>query len=197
MTLRIVCRTAFTIWGASALSMTLACGSDDADTGAGTGSPGTETATATESSGGATSTGADSTTGDAVPSLLEQCTAPEPCDAFSQDPGSNMEVVDPDLECAVNQALDSIDNGTAAELHSSYCDIGCAGADVLLVGDGTAYLQSWSTTDVTSYDIIQRCTLKAASYFEPCAGPPATTACASWHAWMMDDCEEVDTVVCP
>jgi hypothetical protein len=185
------------MWAAAALASMLGCAADDADdSGAATETPGTGSSGIGESSSGSGSTGADSTTGDAIPSLLAQCDAPEPCDAFAQDPGSNLEEVDPALECAVNQALDSLANGTAAELHSSFCDIGCTGQDVLLVGDGTAYIQTWSTTAETSYDVIQRCSLKDASYFEPCAGPPPTTACAGWSAWM-ENCEAVESVTCP
>lgn len=177
----------------------LGCAADDADDGgAGTsGQAESSTADPDDSSGSGESTSADSSTGDdAVPSLLEQCEAPAPCEPFSQDPGSNFEDVHPGLECAVNQALASIADGTAAELHSSYCDIGCTGEDVLLVGDGTAYIQTWTQTDTTYFEPIQRCTLKDASYFEPCAGPPPTNGCSSWSGWM-ESCEPVATVTCP
>jgi hypothetical protein len=175
-----------------AVCWTSACAADDAD------DSGADTvADSSTSNGSEESSGADSSTGDApIPSLLEQCEAPEPCDPYSLDPGSNTEEVHPGLVCAVDQALDSIANGTAAELQSSFCDIGCSGADVLLVGDGTAYIQTWTQTDATYYESIQRCSLKDASYFEPCAGPPPTNACSSWTAWM-ESCEVVETVTCP
>jgi len=144
------------------------------------------------------STGGDTTTGDPPqPSVLEQCSAPAPCDPVSRDPGSNGEAVDPDLECAIGQAITTILEGDAAGVTASFCDIGCFGTDLFLVGNGTAYLQAWSTTDVTTYEAIKICTLKDATFFEPCQAQPFdTNACASLSDWVTD-CEAIATATCP
>ncbi len=148
-------------------------------------------------SGGATSdTGEDTTTGDPLPaSMLERCDAPVPCEPVSRDPGSNQEAVDPNLECAIHEALLSSLEGNVSELTESYCDIGCSGTD-LLISFGFLYVQAWSTTDVTSYGEILRCTLRG-EIFEPCQGQPfGTSDCADFSAWGID-CEVTDTVECP
>lgn len=169
----------------------LGCGADDGDSGvADSGSSGADSG----SSGGVDT----SSTGDPVQaSVLEQCDAPSPCDAITRDPGSDNEGVSEPLDCAVGQALAAIADGTPAGLTSSYCDIGCFGSDLLLVGDGTAYRQAWSTTDVTSFEAIERCTLKPASFFEPCQGQPwNANACTSFADWVTD-CEAVTDAQCP
>lgn len=165
--------------------------------GCGPGQSGDDGSTGGSSSGGSSSSG-DSSTGDPPQaSLLELCDAPAPCDAFALDPGSNGENVDPDLECALGEVLGSLADGTAVELTSSYCDIGCTGTDLLFVGDGTLYRQYWTTTAATEFDAIERCTPRPASYFEPCVGQPwAPGGCSNWGDWTMD-CEPVDTVTCP
>lgn len=169
-------------------ALALACG--PGNSGEESGSNGTETS-------GPTSTDADTSTGDPPqPSLLELCAAPEPCDSFGLDPGSNTEEVNPALECAVSRALDSIADGSAVELSSAYCDIGCAGTDVLLVGDGTVYVQQTTTLAETTYETIDRCTLQPASFFEACLGQPPIGDCANWGAWGTD-CAPVDDVQCP
>ncbi|MBC8073297.1 MAG: hypothetical protein IAG13_33555 [Deltaproteobacteria bacterium] len=144
------------------------------------------------------STGDDPTTGNPPQvSVLEQCDAPAPCDPIARDPGSNEEEVDPALECAVRQAIYAMLEGAVAELSASYCDIGCVGTDVLLSGSNSAYLQNWSTTDVTSFEEIQRCTLQGPPFFEACQGQPwGTNACTSFSDWVTN-CEIVDAVDCP
>lgn len=150
------------------------------------------------SSGATSSTGDDPTTGDPPQaSLLEQCDAPAPCEPVSHDPGSNFEEVDPNLECAIQQANLTFLEDSVAELTASYCDIGCSGTDVLLVGGSALYLQTWTTTDVTSYEEITRCTLQGPMFFEQCQGQPlGENDCASFSDWATD-CEPVDTVNCP
>ena len=177
------------------LALGLGCAADEsADDAAADESTSSEGASSTEGS----SSVAETSTGDASQvSVLEQCDAPSPCDAISRDPGSNTEEVDPALECALGQALDSIASGTALELSSSYCDIGCWGTDLLLVGDGTAYVQSWASTDVTSFEPIERCTLQAAAFFEACQGQPwSANGCTNATDWVMD-CEAVTDAQCP
>lgn len=171
-------------------SLAPACGTDDG----GTGDGGASSSSGAEGS----SSGADSSSGDAPqPSVLEQCDAPTPCDAVTRDPGSDTEAVSDALECAITQALAAIADGTPAELTSSYCDIGCFGSDLLLVGDGTAYLQAWSTTDTTDFETIQRCTLKDAPFFEACQGQPwNVNGCTSKSDWVTD-CEVVVDAQCP
>lgn len=152
-----------------------------------------------DSSGGhgSSDAGSSESTGAQTPSMLEQCDAPSPCDPFSQDPGTSQDMVHPALECAIGQALAAIADGTTAELSASFCDIGCSGSDLLLLGDGTAYLQSWTSTDVTSYEPAQLCTLQPASYFEPCVGQPLiSNGCVSFVQWVTA-CETVATVSCP
>lgn len=146
---------------------------------------------------GTASTGNDTTTGGPPASLLDQCDAPAPCDSISRDPGSNNEAIDAGLECAIEQAIATATEGVVAGLSESYCDIGCVGTDLLLGGGATVYLQSSSTTDVTSYEEIQSCTLRGPEFFEGCQGQPfGTNDCASFSDWVMD-CEVVETVSCP
>lgn len=143
------------------------------------------------------SEGGDSTGEPPQASLLEQCDAPTPCDAFSLDPGSGGDTVDPALECALAGALDSIAQPAALELSSAYCDIGCTGTDLLIVGDGSVYVQSWYSTSDSTFAAIEHCTLQPASFFEPCVGEPwSTGTCSNYGGWATD-CMPVDAVTCP
>jgi hypothetical protein len=170
-------------------ALTLGCGPGDSGEGD-AGSAGSETS-------GSSSTGANSSTGDPPqPSLLELCAAPEPCEDFGLNPGSNTEEVNAALDCAVSRALESIADGAAVELSSSFCDIGCWGTDLLLVGDGTVYVQQWMTTADTIYESIDRCTVQPASFFEACLGQPPAGDCSNWGAWGTD-CAPTDAVQCP
>jgi hypothetical protein len=163
------------------LVLGLACGTDDAE------------------DGGGSSEGASSESGDSggEPSVLEQCDAPAPCDAFTLDPGSSSDAVDPRLDCALGQVIDSLANGGAVELSSSFCDIGCSGVDVLVVGDGTAYRQRWQSDAGAHYETVERCTLQPSSFYEACVGQPWTTdGCSNWGDWVTN-CTTVDVVQCP
>ncbi len=174
------------VFRALLLALVLGCAADDAasETGA--------------SSSDGSSTAADTSTGDPPrASVLEQCDAPSPCDSISRDPGSSEDVVHPALECALEQAIDSIANGAALELRWSFCDIGCWGTDLILLGDGTAYLQGSSTTDVTIFEQVERCTPNAALDLEACQGQPwSTNDCKSALDWVTD-CAPVDDAQCP
>ena len=167
------------------LVLGLACGSDDAEHGAGT---------MDESSSEAGDSGGE-------PSLLGLCDAPMPCDAFSVDPGTSDEAANALLGCALDKVIDSLAHGGAAELTSSECDIGCSGVDLLVVGDGTAYRQSWTSNIAegvaASYEMLEHCTLKPSSFFEACVGQPWTTdSCPNWSEWVTD-CTPADTAQCP
>lgn len=172
------------------LALVLGCAADDTGD-----DPASETG---EASSEGSSTAADTSTGDPpLASLLEQCDAPSPCDSVSRDPGSSEDVVHPALECALEQAIDAIATGAALELRWSFCDIGCWDTDLLLLGDGTAYLQGSSTTDVTIFEQVERCTLNAALDLEACQGQVwSANDCKSARDWVTD-CEPVDDPQCP